>query len=223
MRRGAPALLFLSVWALVSCHPPRPAVSPPPPVVESVEGYAAFRLAKNGGTAKSKLSFLFRLPGQGRIEVIDPLGRTASVLFLDAEEAYLVLPSKRAYWKAGREEVMSRLLGFAVGTEDMVHILTGRADRLTGWTLEKDGQGRVVRGGRDDLRFEIRQFFEQSPLPRLVVFIRAEDRGSLRVLKMSFNQPMKADAFHHFFLEEGGYRPADWPEIENWLREKAAK
>jgi outer membrane biogenesis lipoprotein LolB len=191
--------------------------------VESVEGFATLRLARDGGTAKSKLSFLFRLPDQGRIEVLDPLGRTASLLFLDGEEAYLVLPGRRAYWRSDREEVMSKLLGFALGLEDLTHLLTGRADRLSGWSLEKDNQGRVLRGQSGDLRFEVRQFFERSPLPRLLVLSRAEDRGSLRILRMSFNQPLKAKAFHHFFLDEDGYRPVDWNEVERWLRETAGR
>jgi outer membrane biogenesis lipoprotein LolB len=223
MKRSAPALLLLSSIALFSCLPSRPAVAPLPPTVESVEGYASFRLAREGETAKSKLSFIFRLPGQGRIEVLDPLGRTASLLFLDDDVAYLVLPGRRAYWKSGREEVMSKLLGFALGLEDLVHILTGRGDRLSGWSLEKDSQGRVVRGHCEDLRFEVRQFFEQSPIPLLLVLTRAEDRGSLRILRMSFNQPLKEKAFHHFFLGEGGYRPADWNEVERWLRETAKR
>lgn len=223
MRRSAPALLFLSALALLSCLPSRPAVAPLPPTVESVEGFATFRLAREGGTVKSKLSFLFRLPSQGRIEVLDPLGRTASLLFLDDDVAYLVLPGRRAYWKSGRDEVMTKLLGFALGPEDLIYILTGRGDRLNGWSLEKDSQGRVVRGRREDLQFEVRQFFERSPLPRLLVLSRAEDKGSLRVLRMSFNQPLKAKAFHHFFLDEGGYRPADWNEVERWLRETAER
>ena len=223
MKRSAPALLFLSVLALFSCLPSRPAVAPLPPTVESVEGFATFRLAREGGTAKSKLSFLFRLPGQGRIEVFDPLGRTASLLFLDDEEAYLVLPARRAYWKSGRDEVMTKLLGFALGPEELTHILTGRADRLNGWSLEKDSQGRVIRGRREDLWFEVRQFFERSPLPRLLVLARAKDKGSLRILRLSFNQPLKAKAFHHFFLDEGGYRPADWNDVEKWLRETAER
>lgn len=223
MRRSAPALLFLSALGLLSCLPSRPAVAPLPPTVESVEGFATFRLAREGGTAKSKLSFLFRLPGQGRIEVLDPLGRTASLLFLDDEEAYLVLPARRAYWKSGRDEVMTKLLGFALGPEELTHLLTGRADRLNGWSLEKDSQGRVIRGRREDLWFEVRQFFEPSPLPRLLVLARAEDKGSLRILRLSFNQPLKAKAFHHFFLDEGGYRPADWNDVEKWLRETAER
>src|SRR4030042_4515326 len=118
---------------------------------------------------------------------------------------------------------MSKLLGFALGLEDLVYILTGRGDRLSGWSLEKDSQGRVVRGHCEDLRFEVRQFFEQSPIPLLLSLTRAEDRGSLRILRMSFNQPLKEKAFHHFFLGEGGYRPADWNEVERWLRETARR
>jgi Outer membrane lipoprotein LolB len=187
--------------------------------VESIEGFATFRLSRGGEAAKSKLSFIFRLPGQGRIEVLDPLGRTASILFLDNEEAYLVLPGRRAYWKSGREEVMSRLLGFALEIQDLVDILTGRPDRLSGWNLEKDGRGRVVLGRRDELSFEIRQFFEPGPIPWLLVLSRSQDKGSLRILRMSFNQPAKDRAFEHFFLEDSGYRPAEWAEVEKWLRE----
>lgn len=218
MRRGAAALLLLSVLTLFSCLPSRPVVSPLPPVVESVEGFASFRLAREGETAKSKLSFLLRLPGQGRVEVIDPLGRSASILFVDGEEAYLVLPGRRAYWKSNRENVMSKLLGFSLAVEDLVHILTGRADRLSGWALEKDSRGRVFRGRCRDLSFEIRQFFEQSSLPLLLVLIRAEDRGSLRILRMSFNQPLKEKAFTYFFLDDKSFRPAEWSEVERWLR-----
>jgi outer membrane biogenesis lipoprotein LolB len=223
LKRRGTALLIVSAAALVSCHTSRPAVAPPPPTVESIEGFATFRLAREGESAKSKLSFLFRLPGQGRIEVLDPLGRTASILFLDNDMAYLVLPGRRAYWKSGRQEIMSKLLGFSLGTEDLLLILTGRADRLSGWSLEKDGRGRVVRGRCEDLGFEVRQFFEPGPLPWLLVLSRAEDKGSLRVLKMSFNQPIKENAFRHFFLDEGGYRPADWSEVERWLRETGGR
>ena len=223
MKKGAAALFLLAVLALFSCLTPRPAVAPVPETVESVEGFATFRLAREGGTAKSKFSFIFLLPGQGRIEVLDPIGRTASILFLENEEAYLVLPGRRAYWRSAREEVMSKLLGFSLGIEDLAHLLTGRTDRLSGWSLEKDSQGRVIRGRSEDVQFEVRQFFEESPIPRLLVLIRAEDRGSLRILRLSFNQPLKEKAFQLFFLEESGYRAADWNEVEGWIRETAER
>ncbi|MFZ2054097.1 MAG: lipoprotein insertase outer membrane protein LolB [Candidatus Aminicenantales bacterium] len=198
-------------------------MAPLPPAVQSVEGYASLRLTSEGKTAKSRLSFVFHLPDKGRVEVIDPLGRTASLLFLADDQAYLVLPRKRAYWKSDREEVMSKLLGFALSPEDLTHILTGRADRLADWALEKDGRGRVVSGCLADLRFEIRQFFEPGPLPQLLVLSREETKGSLRILRLNFNQSLQADAFRLFFLDDEDYRLATWEEVERWLRDEAER
>jgi len=223
MRRSAGAISFLAALSLLSCYPSRPSVAPLPPSVKSIEGYASLRLTREGKTAKSRLSFVFLLPDRGRVEVIDPLGRTASILFLADDQAYLVLPGKRAYWRSGRDEVMSRLLGFALSPEDLTDILRGGADRLADWVLEKDGRGRVIRGRQADLLFEIRQFFEPGPLPQLLVLSREDAKGSLRILRLNFNQSLQADAFRLFFLDDGAYRPATWEEVERWLREEAER
>jgi outer membrane biogenesis lipoprotein LolB len=223
MRKSGWTVSLLATLFLVSCFRSRPAVAPPPPTVQSVEGYASLRLTNEGKTAKSRLSFVFHVPDQGRFEVIDPLGRTASLLFLAGDQAYLVLPRKRAYWKSGRDEVMTKLLGFALSPEDLTHILTGRADRLADWALEKDGRGRVIRGRRTDLLFEIRQFFEPDPLPRLIVLSKDEARGSLRILRLNFNQTLQADVFGLFFLDDTSFRPATWEEVERWLGEEAER
>ncbi|MGB7297465.1 MAG: lipoprotein insertase outer membrane protein LolB [Candidatus Aminicenantales bacterium] len=220
MRRSAWPVSLLVTLFLFSCFPSRPSVAPLPPAVQSVEGYASLRLTNEGKTAKSRLAFVFHVPDKGRVEVIDPLGRTASLLFLADDQAYLVLPRKRAYWKSDREEVMSKLLGFALSPEDLTHLLTGRADRLDDWALEKDGRGRVVRGRRTDLQFEIRQYFEPGPLPRLLVLSRGKTKGSLSILKLNFNQPLQADVFGLFFLNDTSYRSAGWEEVELWLREE---
>jgi outer membrane biogenesis lipoprotein LolB len=221
MSRSAGAVSLVAALSLLSCFPSRPSVAPLPSSVNSVEGYASLRLTRDGKTAKSRLSFIFLVPDRGRVEVIDPLGRTASLLFLAGGQAFLVLPGKRAYWRSSRDEVMSRLLGFALSPEDLMHILTGRAARLAEWTLEKDGSGRVVRGRLADLHFEIRQFFEPGPLPQLLVVTQDEIRGSLRILRLNFNQSLQADAFRFFFLEDPAYRPASWEEVERWLREES--
>ena len=223
MRRSAAACSLVASLALVSCFPRRPSVAPLPPSVRSVEGYASFRLTSEGKTAKSRLAFVFRVPSDGRVEVVDPLGRTASLLFLADDRAYLVLPRKHVYWESEREDVMSRLLGFALSPEALIHILTGRPQRLAGWILEKDGRGRVVRGSRGGLQFEIRQFFEPDPLPRLIVLSRDETRGSLSVLRLNFNQALRPDAFRLFFLDDEDYRAVSWEEVEGWLREEAER
>jgi outer membrane biogenesis lipoprotein LolB len=223
MRRSGWSLSFLAVLSLLSCFPRRPYVAPLPATVKSIEGYASFRLTREGKTAKSRISFVFLVPGRGRVEVIDPLGRTATLLFLVDDLAYLVLPKKRAYWRSGRDEVMSRMLGFALSLEDLTDILTGKADRLTGWALNKDDQDRVIRGRRAGLGFEIRQFFEPGPLPRLLVLSREDAKGSLRILRLDFNQSLQAEPFRLFFLEDGAYRSAAWEEVEEWLDEEAGR
>lgn len=221
MRRLVWTVSFLAAASLLSCIPKRPSVAPLPHVVQAMEGYASFRLSREGKAARSRLSFVFVLPDRGRVEIIDPLGRTASVLFLDGGQAYLVLPRRRAYWKAERDEVMTRLLGFALSPEEVTLILTGRIDRLEDWVLEKDGRGRIIRGGRAGLRFEVRLFFEPGPLPQLLVLSRNGTSGSLRVLRLSFNPPLRADPFRLFFLEDEAYKPATWEEVERWLGEES--
>lgn len=214
----AAALLFLAISFLITCYPSRPSFSPLPPQVKSIEGYASFRLAREGGVAKSRFSFLFLLPGQGRIDIYAPLGRTISSLFIEENEAFFVLPSKKIYWRATREEAMSNILGFALSPQEMTTILSGELGELGGWNQERDGRGRVIRGQRDDLRFEVRQFFEDSRLPHLITLSHAGDKGTLRILRLNFNQPLKKDAFRLSFLEDEKYAAATWAEIEKWLR-----
>jgi outer membrane biogenesis lipoprotein LolB len=221
MRRSARAVSLAAALSLFSCYPSRPSVAPLPPTVKSIEGYASFRLTREGKTAKSRLSVVFRVPDRGRVEIIDPLGRTASLLFLADDQAYLVLPGKGAYWRSDRDEVMSRLLGFALSPGTLTDLLTGRAERLADWDLETDSRGRVIRGRQGKLFFEIRQFFEPGPLPRLLVLSSEGAKGSLRILRMNFNQSLRADAFRLFFLEDEAYRSATWDEVERWLREES--
>ncbi len=214
----AAALLLLATSYLITCYPSRPSFSPLPPQVESIEGYASLRLARERATAKSRFSFLFLIPGQGRIDIYDPLGRTVSNLFIEENEAFFVLPSKKIYWRTTREEAMGRFLGFALSPQEMMAILSGKLEELGGWDLERDGRGRVVRGQRDDLRFDVRQFFEDSRLPQLIALSHAGDKGSLKILRLNFNQPLKKDAFRLSFLEDKEYTAATWAEIEKWLR-----
>jgi outer membrane biogenesis lipoprotein LolB len=218
MRFASPALVVAAAAFLWSCRPVRPVFSPLPPQVNSIEGYASFRLTREGAAVKSRFSFLFLLPDRGRIEVSDPLGRTVSLLFLEKEEAFFVLPRKRAYWKASREEVLSKLLGFTLSPEEMTSLLSGKPGQMKGWVMEEDGRGRVVRGRRDDLQFEIRQFYGQSSLPQLISLFSAADRGSLKILRLNFNQPLKAEAFKLAFLEDATYAATTWEEIEKWLQ-----
>jgi hypothetical protein len=214
------AVLVVSValFPLAACLPSRPSISPVPPRVESLEGYASLRLIREGGSARSRFSFLFLLPDQGLIVVTDPLNRTAARIFLGKEDAYLVLPGKRAYWKGAQDEVMSRLLGFALSPEEFSAILTGKAEALGGWALEMNGRGRIVRGRRGALAFTVRQFFPDGRVPQTIALDRGGDQGSLKILRLRFNVPSREDAFRLSFLEDKRFTAMTWTEIERWLR-----
>jgi outer membrane biogenesis lipoprotein LolB len=218
---AAAILIETAILWLISCHPGTPRFSPLPPQVISIEGYASLRLTSGGETAKSRFSFVFVLPDRGRIEVYGPLGRTVSILFLmSLEEAFLVLPSKRVYWRTEQEEALAKLLGFDLRLKEITNILSGQAEELSGWALERDSQGRIIRGRREALRFEVRQFFGQSALPQLLAIFHGEEKGSLKIMRLNFNQPLKSAAFELSFLQDKDYKPSTWAEIEKWLRDE---
>jgi outer membrane biogenesis lipoprotein LolB len=220
IRRGTSLPLLLCALSLLAggCLVVRPSFGPVPPVVHSLEGYASWRLVRDGSSARSRLSFLFVLPDRGLIEVHDPLNRTVSRLFLQGGTAYLVLPGKRAYWEAPRREVMESLLGFDFSVEELSGLLSGRDEQLAGWTLERDDRSRMTGGRRGDLVFSVRRFFEHGRLPEMIALSNGTDRGSLRVIRLRFNQPPKQDAFRLAFLSDERYRAVSWAEIEEWLR-----
>jgi outer membrane biogenesis lipoprotein LolB len=215
-----PLLLLPGLLVILSgaCFVVRPSFGPIPPVVRSLEGYASWRLVRDDASARSRLSFLFVLPDRGLIEIHDPLNRTVSRLFLEGGSAYLVIPGKRAYWEAPRREVMGKLLGFDLSVEELSGLLSGRDRQLTGWTLQTDDRSRVTGGHRDDLTFLVRRFFEHGRLPEMIDLSNGTDRGSLRVIRLRFNQATKEDAFRLAFLSDDRYRAVSWAEVEEWLR-----
>ena len=215
---AAAAFLFVAIIYFSGCHPSPPSLSPLPPEVKSVEGYASLRLTEDRTTVKSRFSFIFAPPSQARIDVKDALGRAVASLFVEEDDSYLVLPSKKMYWGADREEVMAKVLGFALSPKEMASLLTGKLEELDGWDVEKDDRNRVIRGRRDGLRFEISQFFSDSRVPRLIALAHAGANGSLKVLRLNFNQPPKKETFRLAFLDDKDYTATTWAEIEKWLR-----
>jgi outer membrane biogenesis lipoprotein LolB len=215
---AAAVVSLAAVLGLGSCYPRRPSFSPPPPTITSIEGHASFRLTRSRTTAKSRFTFLFLLPDAGRIEVSDPLGRTVSLLFLQEQEAFFVLPRKRLYWRSSREAVLSKLLGFTLSPEEMTDILSGKLEKMAAWELKKDERGRVVGGRRDEIAFEVQRFFDGSRLPQTVSLSGPAEEGLIKILRLNFNQPLKKGAFDLAFLEDPRYSPATWEEIEQWLK-----
>ncbi|UCC41872.1 MAG: hypothetical protein JSV96_16570 [Candidatus Aminicenantes bacterium] len=219
-------LLFISVFFclsfFVNCIPSRVSLLPLPSKIDSIEGYASIRITGEQEKTRSKFSFLFHLPNQGRIEVSNWFGKTLYQIVIVEKSAFFVLPSKRVYWQGEEEEIIQKFLGFRVNLYEMISFLSGQwgwnditAERevwLESWNLEKDEKGRVLAGQREDLFFEVQEFFKDTPFARALIFRHPLSRGRHKVLKIKLNQPIKKEAFSVAFLEK--FKEKSWAEIE---------
>jgi len=209
-------LKIISAWLLLiflaNCKPPHVLLSPFPPQIERIEGYASLKVTSGRELARSKFSFLLRLPGQGQIEVSDFLGRTIYRVIIDNGDAFFIVPSKRIFWRGREEEIINKFLGVRLELSEIVCLLTGRwRENLDGWAFDKDSLGRVKRGWRKDLTFEIKEFIERTSLSRFLVYKHPLNEGRLRIINIAFNKPFKEDVFSIDFLKR--FEQKTWAEI----------
>lgn len=218
-------IVALALFFLIHCRPSRVFLLPLPSKIKRIEGYASIRITGDQRSARSKFSFLFQLPHQGRIEVSNLLGRTLYQIIIDEDRAVFILPSKRVYWQGEEEEIISNFLGFRLNLYEMISLLSGKwkdkemegegEDNMKGWTLEKDEKGRIIAGQREVFRFEVKEFFANTSFAHLLVFQHPLNRGRLKILSINFNQPLKKEAFSLSILES--YERKNWAEIERIL------
>lgn len=213
-------LIIIGVGLLARCQLPPPTITPVPDRLWSLEGHASLKVFAGENTGKSKFSFLFRLPDRGRIEVSGLLGKTLYRILVVGEEAYLVVPQKRVYWRAREEEIIEKFLGARVVLSEIIRIMTGTWDkegaqgqrRPEGWRLRRDSENRVRFGQRGDLWFEIQEFFAKTGFPRRLVFGHSGGGGRLKVLALGLNRPVRQGAFGTDFVKE--YASRTWEEIQ---------
>jgi len=204
-----------------NCTPSRLSVSPVPPRIHALEGYASLRITAGEEASRTKFSFVFSLPRRGLVTVSDFLGRTLYKILVLPENAYFVVPSKKLYWSGREEEIIEKFLGFPLNLEEAVRFLSGRWDRsslpgrLEGWTFQRDEQGRVVYGRRHDLFFSIEEFAEDSSQMKSLTYFHHYSRGRLKILQLHFNPEVRTGAFDSEFLNS--YLKTDWEEIQNLL------
>ncbi|MBM3293134.1 MAG: hypothetical protein FJY82_01275 [Candidatus Aminicenantes bacterium] len=213
-KRTIPFLLLLA-----ACRPPGPVLLPPAEI-RAVEGLAVLRIVRAEASARTKFGFTIALPDRGRIDVLDPVGRTVLRFVVDGEEAFLVLLSKRVYARGGKDEVLERFIGFPVGLDELAGLLAGRWEAggaaLPGWTLERDGRGRVAAGRRGDLSFAVQEFFRGGGVPRKVSFRGPGGAGSVTLLQAAFNRglaPLPSGFWERL-------RAVSWEEVERLLRDE---
>ena len=172
-------------------------------------------------TIRSKFSFLFLLPDQGDIVASNFLGQTIYRITITSDEAFLIIPSKKVYWKGSEEEIIDIFLGFKLNMREMISLLTGEWQELgllqkdqhyQMWEFEKDQAGRIKSGWRNSLRFKIEEFVDDSHLARVLVFENMLTTGRVRLIKAAFNKPIRAESFSTDFLQK--YQRKSWEEIQ---------
>lgn len=212
-RRSRQALL-LTVLAAASCAGRPPVLVPPPSGVDAAEGFAAASIAGAEASVKGKFAFLFRRPGLGRVEAVDPLGRTAFVIHFRDRRAWFVLPSKRAYAEDDAEVMMRRFLGLALRPDDALSLLSGiwpDGGEAGRWAVTRDAQGRVAGGARDGFAFKVREYFRGGGAPRRVEVSGERTSGRVRVLKLAFDPAPRDAAFDTAYLAR--FAAKTWDEL----------
>lgn len=211
-RRFRPAGTLVIVATLVSCAGRAPRLVPPSGGVEAVEGFGSASLQGTEAAVKGKFAFLFRRPGLGRVEALDPIGRTAFLVFFRDDRAYFVLPGKKVFAEERPETMMERFLGISFLPDEMLRLLSGTLpDEGGGWNVERDEAGRVVLGRKDGFTFAVREFFPGAGVPRHLGFSGPATSGRMKVLGLGFNPPPREGAFELPFLRS--YALKTWAEI----------
>jgi hypothetical protein len=218
-------IVFFGIFFLVYCRPSPVILLPLPSKIERIEGYASLRITGDQGSSRSKFSFMFQLPHQGRIEVSNVLGRTLYQIIVAEDKSAFIVPSKRVYWQGEEEEIIQYFLGFRLNLYEMINLLSGKwegeemryegGENKESWSLEKDERDRIRAGQRGEFRFEVKEFFADTPFARILIFQHPLNKGRLKILRINLNQPLKKGIFSLSVL--GKYERKSWAEIEKIL------
>lgn len=222
-------LQFIAICSIlllgIGCVPASVLVSPVPAQIKSLEGYASLRINAGEGSGRTKFSFIFHLPEQGRIEVSDFLGRSLYQIVITQNQAYLVIPAKKVYWQGEETEIIDTFLSFRLTLDEMRHLITGdwayapESQESGEWELERDEQGRVLAGQRQELRFSVEEFIGDTHFPRSLSFEHPVNSGRLKILRMDFNKGSHPGAFSTAFREK--YSRKTWEEIREILNNES--
>ena len=209
--------LVLLLCGLGACAPRPPRLVPPPGGVEAVEGFGSASIAGAEASVKGKFGFVFRRPGFGRIEAVDPIGRTVFLIYFRDGRAWFVLPGRKIYAEDGADVMMERFLGVALRPDEVIRLLTGNWEAAaesggeTGWRVERDAQGRVERGESGEFSFAVRTFFPGDAVPREIGLAGPGTSGRIKILKLGFDPPPRPEVFDVAFLS--AFAPKTWEEI----------
>ena len=209
-------LLVTALAAACAGRPPR--LVPPAAGVEAVDGYGSASIIGREAVLKGKFSFVFRRPDLGRVEALDPLGRNVFLIVFRGGRAWFALPDRRVYAEDDAAVMMERFLGLALVPDEVVSLLVGSwVDGAAGdgagngWSLERDAQGRLVRGTQGEYAFVVRSFFPGDGVPREIGLEGPGASGRVKVLKLNFGPAPRPEAFETPFTR--AFAVKTWAEI----------
>lgn len=217
------AILILLAAAFAACSRRVPVLVPPSCDIEAVEGFGSALIAGTEASVKGKFGFVFRRSGLGRVEAVDPIGRTAFVVLFREGRAWFVLPGRKVYAEDAAGVMMERFLGVALDPREAVLMLSGTWGRGAtrpepdpgdeAWGLKNDAQGRVVGGERGLFSFAVKSFFPGDAVPREISLrgLETGTSGRIRILALAFNPEPRDAAFDPAFLR--AFAPKTWDEI----------
>jgi outer membrane biogenesis lipoprotein LolB len=208
--------LILLVFLIGACAARPPRLVPPSGGSEAVEGFGSASVSGAEASVKGKFGFAFRRPGLGRIEAVDPIGRTAFLIFVRDGRAWFVLPGRKVYAEDDARAMMVRFLGIALSPDEAIRLLTGAwpdggDGGEGGWRVERDAGGRVARGVSGDYSFAVRTWFPGDAVPREIGVAGPGASGRIKVLKLGFDPPARPEIFDTGFLR--AFAPKTWDEI----------
>lgn len=214
------AASLLTALALAACAPRPPRLVPPAAGVDAVEGFGSASIAGAEASVKGKFGFVFRKAGFGRVEAVDPIGRTAFLVIFREGRAWFVLPGRKAYAEDGADVMMERFLGVGLEPREAVLLLSGAWEAGApvepgpgeeAWRLDRDAEGRVVRGAHGELSFAVKSFFPGDGVPREIALLGAGASGRVKVLKIALDPAPRDEAFDVAFLSR--YAKKTWDEL----------
>lgn len=221
--RGSAPLVILLCFACgaASCRTGSPRLAPPPSEILSIEGYGQASAQGARAALKGRFAFSFQASGRGRVEALDAIGRTSFILLFGEDQAFFILPSRKAYAVDTAAGIMDRFLGLPFLPGEVLRLMSGRwdgnSDEAAAWILRRDEAGRVTAGDKADAAFIVREFFSQTGVPRIFDFFGPEVSGSIRLLDIRFNTGSAERAADTGFLTR--FKPATWEDMDAWIRD----
>lgn len=212
-------VLLIGLALFFRCAPPPLSLTSLPETIESIQGYASLKTTMEGKSARSRFSFVFSPPSRAWIESTDILHRSLFQIVMTEGESYLVIPSKKVFWKGREQEIMNHLFGFPLNLGEMAAMICGRwekhlrpmSDADVDWQLKRDASGRIVSGERDDLSFEIQEFIEKTPVARVFEFFSSGVLGRVKILQIDINAPVRPGLYSSSFTSS--FTELSWEQI----------